>query len=112
MITIDEIKEELGWDLQSTDQDAKIQRTIDRVKAFCSNYTRNDSLPDSPDLDDVYVYLVTLRLNPDTQLRAGKQSENVGTVSITFSSDLPEEIKIVLEKYTIQDEKIAKAKWY
>ncbi|MGF2618494.1 phage head-tail connector protein [Rossellomorea vietnamensis] len=96
MITVEDVKEYLPQE-----QDALIQKTIDRVKKHLEGYTNNPELfaVETVELDDVVLYLVLKRLNPDTKHSQGKTTESIGKVSFTFEKDLPQEIKFLLLKY-------------
>lgn len=98
MLTVNEIKDTLR---DETLNDAVIEKTIARVYEYLKSYTNNPNLPDSLEIEDIAMYLVIQRLNRDTMMRAGKQSESIGGVNTSYSQDLPLEIKIVLAKHNM-----------
>jgi hypothetical protein len=78
-----------------------IEKTIKRVEGFLISYTGNKELfrNDEIELEDVVLYLVLARLNPDTKNSQGKTSEGIGNISFSFTDDLPIEVKWVLSNY-------------
>lgn len=100
MITIDMVKKKLLMDSSDTSQDAYIQNEIDLAQNVLIDYCNNDSLDFSlsSGLDAVVLYMVLREVNPETKLRAGKTSDNMG-FSVSYLDDLPRELRKVLKKY-------------
>lgn len=100
MITKEFIK--LKLNISDTSRDVEIDTTIEMMKEFIITYTNNNAIDfTSSALDIPLLFLCLRELNYDTSLRAGKDSENLGS-SFSFSSDLPIEIKRVLNAFTIR----------
>jgi hypothetical protein len=111
MITVEDIREELN---DPNLDERHTQKVIDRMKQTIIDYTNNpnvftvdeegvESCPLS--IEDVWLYLVCERLNPEKRGRQGLESVNEGGMSYTFLTDIPQSAKSILNKYR-------KAKWY
>lgn len=108
MVTINDVKEELGLDISDTTVDSKIQKYINQsitlIKGYCNNDELNLSDPLAEnyveELDEVILYIVAIRFNPDTKIAvsAGKVSDN-GGLNTAYREDFPILYKELLKPF-------------
>lgn len=93
MITVSDVRLEIESDLA----DEVIEKIIRRVVGLVKVYTNNKQLPeDDPVLDDVYLFLVAMRVSNHMRGKQGIASESLGEHSVTFAVEMPEEVRRVL----------------